>query len=95
MAVKAQTPEEVHNIPDIEITPEKEDHSLEDRRRMLKEKKWLNGLTGDKMDKSDEDELNQLDLWHKLVYPEGYEFLDKTDPTKTPPTSQELAFQYA
>lgn len=95
MSVKVPENEEVTNIPDVIVTPEKEDHSLEDRRRMLKEKKWLNGLKGDTMDKTDEEELNQLDLWHKLVYSEGYEFLDKTDPTKAQLTPQELALQQA
>ena len=95
MSVKIPENEEVTNIPDVVITPEKEDHSLEDRRRMLKEKKWLNGLKGDTMDKADEEELDQLDLWHKLVYMDGYEFLDKTNPTKSQVTPQELALQQA
>jgi hypothetical protein len=52
MSVKVNNNEAVENIPELVITPEnKEDHSLEDRRRMLKEKKWINGLKGDDLTK--------------------------------------------
>lgn len=93
--LRVKVPEEVNNIPEIDITPKKDDHSIEDRRSMLKEKKWLNGLKGDNLSQADENELKQLDLWHKIVYNDGYNFLNETDPKNRVKTPSEIALEEA
>jgi len=60
---------------------------------MLKEKKWFNGMNGDGLTKKEEDELNQLDLWHSLVYNDGYKFLEDNDIQSKPKSPQELALE--
>ena len=65
-------------------------------REMLKTKRWLSGLSGDKsFSNKDNDELKQLDTWHDIIYRDNQYANQFKKYMWTPNTIQERAEQQA
>lgn len=68
--------EEIPYIPEVVVSNKKPtEEQLNERRKVLKQKKWARSIGGEEFSKADERELNELDLWHKVAYANGYDTL--------------------
>lgn len=90
-------PEAVKEIPEINVsnTPQKTSKELDEERRVLKEKKYLEGLKGNSLSKEDERKLDELDLWHRLVYDDGYNTTAIAKMMQEQKSPQQLAIEEA
>lgn len=98
-AVKAFQDNSKNELPEIIVTPNgtTDEESLkkerEASREMLKEKRWINGLSGgDSFTRKDEDELRQLDLWHDIIYSDN-EYANRFGKYEWTPNTPEEAAQ--
>lgn len=93
MSVKQ--PEYVENIDDVVVTPEDRIKQNNNKRKLLKEKKWLSGISGEYFTKEDEKDLKELDSWHKLIYDDGYTVNSIPTGVNKPMSPQEMAIEQA
>lgn len=89
--------EHINEIPEIEISnvPEKTRKELDEERRVLKEKKYIEGLKGNDLSREDTLKLAELDLWHRLTYDDGFTTIALAKLAEDNKSPQQLAIEEA